>query len=494
MDNLVLLVNPSYMKKIYGTRHAPSIKSPLGLAYVAANLEQAGFKVEILDANAEFLSPQETVEKIIQSPAKYIGFTSVTATIPLIYQISSLIKAKNKNKIIIAGGPHVTFMPKEVFKECKAIDIIVRGEGEVTICELIKNLENKQDLSKIKGITFKKGNKIISNPDRELIQDIDAIPFPARHLLPLDSYSPSPITNMGFRGKQYAKLITVRGCPNKCVFCSSTHFWKIVRVRSAENVIDEIESVVKKYGVHHIDFLDDTLTLFPERLSKICTLIIEKNLNIKWSCYSRVNTITPELIALMKKAGCRVIQLGVESGNQKILDKIQKNITLEQVRRASEIIKRTGLKLLCFFMIGLPGDTKKTVNQTIEFAKELKPNFAFFSITTPFPGTALYKEYRKEGRLKEGYIWQNMNLHERTDFSTPTLTSQDLENLYFKAHHRFYYRFGFFWQTLMWILKHPHELKNFYSLAKIQIIRELRKIFKPRRKIFYEKKTFSKFS
>ena len=180
----------------------------------------------------------------------------------------------------------------------------------------------------------------------------------------------------------------------------------------------------------------------------------------------------------MKKSGCKFIQFGVESGNQKILDGVQKNITLEQVRKATKIVKEAGLKLMCDFMVGLPNDTEETVNQTIEFAKELSPDFAFFSITTPFPGTALYDEYREKGRLKQGYIWYNIQLHERTDFSTPSLSSKDLERLYFRAYRCFYYRFAFFWQTLIWILKHPAELKNYFPLVKTQMVRELRKLLK----------------
>ncbi len=478
MSSLILLINPSYTKKVYKAKQAPFIRPPLGLTYVAASLEQAGFNVEILDANAQFLSLRETAERIIQSPAKYIGFTSVTSTMPLIYQLSSLIKAKAKNKFIFIGGPHVTFMSIQTLEDCQAIDVVVRGEGEITSCELIKNLREEKDISGVRGITFRKRDEIIENPDRELIEDIDTIPFPARHLLHLHLYFPSYLNSLGFKGSQYATVITARGCPNRCVFCSSAAFWKKVRVRSPENVAAELDWLVKHYKVGHIDFLDDTLVLSKERMEKICHLMIKKSLNINWSCYARVNNITSELVDLMKKAGCKFIQFGVESGNQDILDRIQKNITLEQARRASKIVRKAGLKLMCDFMIGLPNDTKETVNQTIDFAKELKPHLAFFSMTTPFAGTALYKEYRQLGRLKEGYIWQNMNLHERTDFSIPTLTSQALEDLYSKAHRRFYYRPAFFWQTLIWALKHPYEFKNYYYLVKVQIFRELKNIFK----------------
>jgi len=459
LNTSILLVNPPYIKEIY--KKLSASRPPLGLAYVAASLEQAGFKVEILDADAELLSCEETAERIIRSSAKYVGFTSVTATIPLVYEISYLVKAKDVKKIIFVGGIHVTFTADQTLKDCPAIDFVVRGEGEVTAPEVIKNLEKGEDICKIKGVTFRKGEEIITNPDREFIEDINNIPLPARHLLPIHLYSPWFLQNMGFRGRECASIITARGCPNRCVFCSSPFFWKRVRIRTPESVVSEIEFLVNKYGAKHIDFLDDTLILSEERMERICRLILEKSLDIKWTCYARINHITFDLVKLMKRAGCGFIQIGVESGNQNILDKVSKNITLEQARKAAKIVKRAGIKLMCDFMIGLPGDTRETVNQTIEFAKELNADFAFFSITVPFPGTVLYDDYRRQ----------------RANFNVPVLTNGELQDLCSEAYYSFYYRPAFFRRILAWVIRNPYEIKNFYSLVKIQIGKELRKIF-----------------
>ena len=478
MPSSVFLVNPPYIRVVYGLKKASAVKPPLGLAYVAASLEHNGFKVEILDANAEFLNIQETVERILRSNVKYIGFTAVSATMSLVFQISELVKAKNAEKFIFVGGPHATFTAVSTLKDCLAIDAVIQGEGEITVCELIEALENGKNLSEIAGLAFrKKQGEIIENSPRSLIENINFIPVPARHLLSLELYSPSAILNMGFKGKKYATVITARGCPNRCVFCSSAAFWKIVRIRTPENVVGELEFLIEKYGVKHIDFLDDTLVLSKKRIEDICALMLQKNLNLKWTCYARVNHITSEIVALMKKAGCEFIQFGVESGSQKILNRIKKNINLDEVRQAVKIVKKAGVKSMCDFMVGLPEDTKETIQQTIDFAKELSPNFAFFSITTPFPGTELYNEYLKAGILKPGFIWDNVSLHEKTGFFTPTLTSQQLQNLYFKAHHSFYYRPAFIWQTFVWLLRHPKDLKNFIVLVSMQIFRELRNIF-----------------
>lgn len=475
---LVLLVNPAYTEKVYQVKRSPSgLRPPLGLAYIASYLERAGFCVEILDANAEFLTIKETSERIIKSPAKYIGVNAVSIMMPVVCEISRQVKSKDKGKFIFIGGPHVTFMPEDTLKNCPEIDLVVRGEGEITTLDIIKTLENRGDLSHVKGIAFRRGDEVFCTPERELIENIDEIPFPARHLLPRQLYSQDFLTDLGFKNIQCDAVITARGCPNRCVFCSSSAFWKRVRARSSENVVAELEFLKKQYDIKYVNFLDDTIVLTAKRMTDICNLMLEKKLDINWSCYARVTHITPELVALMKKAGCRFVQFGVESGNQEVLKKIQKNITLDEVRRAVKITKEAGLKVMCDFMIGLPGDTRETIQQTIDFAKEISPNFAFFSMLTPFPGTPLYEEYLREGKLKKGYIWKNMSLHERTTFGTAELSSEELQKLYAGAHRQFYYRPAFFLQTIKWVLLHPRGLKNFYLLAQLQIIREIRNIF-----------------
>lgn len=471
----IILVNPNprYTKlRIGGIFPQP----PLGLAYLAASLEQGGFKVEILDSNIEALSPQETAEKIIRSPAQYIGFTSDTLLIPLVFQISSLVKSKSKDsKFIFIGGPHVTYMSKQTLQDCQSIDAVVRGEGENTVCELIKKLEERKALSEVKGITFRKGKEIVENPDRKLIEDIDTIPFPAWHLLPLSLYFLFRSSFFSSWKGRYAPVITSRGCPNRCVFCEASFFWKRLRLRSPENIIAELELLIKQYRVSHVVFVDSTFNFSRERVVKICQLILKNGLNIQWSCEARADNITPELVDLMKRAGCKIIALGIESGNQEILDRIKKNITLEQIREAVGIVKKANLKLVCYFMIGLPGDTKETVKQTINFAKELNPHVALFSPTIPLPGTALYEDYLKRGLLKGGYIWQNFFF----PVNTTTLTNKEIQDLCREAYRRFYWRPALIWEVLRDHLKRPYiliyTLKVFYFLTTTSMFFKIKK-------------------
>ncbi|MBU4332075.1 B12-binding domain-containing radical SAM protein [Patescibacteria group bacterium] len=467
-----LLVNPPYSEKIYQSKKAPSVQPPIGLAYLAAFLEQEGEKVGILDANAEQLSVEETARRICDSGAKFIGFGAVTPIIPIVYRIAGLVR-KDSDAVIFVGGPHVTFMDDVTLNDCQAIDYIVRGEGELVINNLIRTVKVNGDISRVRGITYRKGDSIVKNEPEKLITDINTLPFPARHLLPLDLYRPSPLFDRGYKGKSYARIMTTRGCPTRCIFCVSPHFWGRVRIRSAENVFAEIKHLYDIYDVRHIDFLDDTLTLAPSRMEKICDLMIEHSYKINWTCYSRVDTLSEALVKKMKMAGCSVIQLGVESGNQKIIKRIKKNIRLEDVERVARIVRKNNIKLMADFMIGLPGETEETVIQTIDFAKKIKPNIAAFCITTPLPGTELYWELRREGKIKPGYIWGNMGLHYGSNYSTEYLSSGRLSELYHLAHKKFYLRFKFFGQSFVWLLKNPYDIKNYFYLAKDLLLKRV---------------------
>lgn len=458
----ILLVNPPYTECVYsGWKSVVTLYPPLGLAYMAAVLEKNNIKVKILDANAMGLSIEETADRIINSKAEMVGLTATAIDIPMVYDISRIVK-KNSDKIIVVGGPHVTFTPEETLKNCNDIDIVVRKEGEYTMLEIAKNPEN---LEGIKGITYRKNLGISTNPDRDVIKNIDELPYPARHILPLDLYKPGPTEDIGISGREFTTMLTSRGCPNRCTYCSSAHFWGSIRLRSPENILGEIEYLIKKYGIKEICFLDDNFTISRSRVEQICNLMIEKNLDIKWVCYSRVNIITDDLVKKMKSAGCFGLNFGIESGNQGILGGVKKNIDLNQVRRAIRYTKDNGLLTATSFMVGLPGDTKETVNQTIEFAIELNPDIALFCMTTPFPGTELYQEALQKGWIKEGFIWESTRIHGHTNFRNDDLSSEDIERLYLEAKKRFYMRWGYISQSLKRIFRDPKELRRYWNGA-----------------------------
>jgi radical SAM superfamily enzyme YgiQ (UPF0313 family) len=364
---------------------------PLGLAYIASMLRQS-HEVKIVDSNILNYAIGDVERELRSFNPDVVGITSVTPSIYEAYKVAETAKKVREDCKVVFGGPHATFMPRQTMDECKYIDIIVRGEGEETTRELIENIEKGVSLNGVKGITFREKNEIIDTEPRPFIKNIDDIPFPSRDLLPMHLYK--------FNGVKYTTMLTSRGCPFKCSFCSSSRlFGGIWRGRSPESVLEEMKTVYEEYGIRNIEFIDDTFTLNEERAEKICDEIVKQGWDISWGASSRVDTLSKKLVEKMKKAGCWIIFLGIESGSQKILDAIGKRITLEQVKKAVKILKDAGIQVLGSFIIGFLQDTKETVKETIKFAKSLNLNYAEFSILTPYPGTPIFDYAKKHGML-----------------------------------------------------------------------------------------------
>jgi len=325
-------------------------------------------------------------------------------------------------------SPHTTFLPDKTLLECGFIDIIVRGEGEETIRELAEALE-KGEWEKVKGITFRKGNRVVSNESRPFIKDIDEIPFPSWDFLPMDKYQ--------FCGHRYASMLTSRGCPFNCSFCASSRlfggFW---RGRSPENVVEEIRLLHDKFGIENIEFVDDTFTLDQKRAERICDEIVREGLDISWGASSRVDTLSRSLVEKMRRAGCWILFLGIESGCQKILDAIGKRITVEHARKAVKIVKEAGVQVLGSFIIGFLQDTIETINETIRFAKTLNLDYAEFSILTPYPGTPIY-EHAKKNNLLLTEDWSKYTGLEPT-VKIEGVSSSKLKSLLQRAYLTFY--------------------------------------------------------
>jgi radical SAM superfamily enzyme YgiQ (UPF0313 family) len=384
----VCLVSPPYESDVKSVVGVSS--SPIGLAYLASVLRDR-HDVKVLDANVLGYSLDDVRRELKEFYPDVVGITSVTPSIYQAYQVAKIAKDVREDCKVVVGGPHATFLPDQTLKECRYIDIIVRSEGEETIRELAEAFE-KGGWERVKGITFRKGDCIVSNDLRPLIKDIDEIPFPSWDLLPMDKYQ--------FCGQRYAFMLTSRGCPFNCSFCASSRlfggFW---RGRSPENVVEEIRILHEKFGIRNIEFADDTFTLNQKRVERICEEIVGEGLDISWGASSRVDTLSRGLVEKMRKAGCWIIFLGIESGSQKILDAVGKRITIEQARRAVKIVKEAGIQVLGSFIIGFLQDTMETINETIRFAKTLNLDYAEFSILTPYPGTPIYEHAKKNNLL-----------------------------------------------------------------------------------------------
>ena len=424
----ICLISPPYISAVKSAIGTTS--PPLGLAYLASVLRK-NHEVKIIDSNILDYTLEDVKRELKNFYPDVVGITSVTPSIPNAYAVAKTAKEIREDCTVIVGGPHVTFLPKQTLRECPFIDVVVKGEGEKTAEELMEAIEGKQPLKNVKGITFRKGNGIIDTEPRHFIKNIDEIPFPSRDLLPMHLYQAN--------GIKYTTMLTSRGCPFRCSFCSSSRlfggFW---RGRSPENVLEEIRIIYEDYGTRNVEFMDDTFTLDQKRAEKICDGIIREGWDISWGASSRVDTLSRKLVEKMKKAGCWILFLGIESGSQKILDSIGKRITLQQVRKAVKIVKEFGIQVLGSFIIGFLRDTVETINKTIKFAKSLNLDYAEFSILTPYPGTPIYDYASKNGLLLTK-DWSRYNAVEPI-MRIKGLTEKQLKSLFQKAYITFYLR------------------------------------------------------
>jgi len=372
---------------------------PLGLAYVAAALERAQHEVQIIDCMGSEMTWQEICETLEKSNPDIVGITALTATLQSAFEIARKSKEFFSKVPVIIGGHGAYKIEEAILKRNKDVDIIVRGEGEETIVDLAESIKSKRSLKEISGICFRRGRDDVTiNPARPFITDLDSLPFPSRHLLPMESYISEQLPSV--LGKETFKatpLVSSRGCPFLCVFCASTNFYGHKwRPRSPENVVAEIGHLYqnyKKLGLSGYTFADDNFLADPDRVVKICDLLIDCGLShLKWICEARVSSADEKVFSKMHEAGCRVVAFGIESGNDEVLKSIRKGITKDMVRRAVKMAKSTGLKIWGYFLIGLPKDTEETIKETIAFSKELDLDVNAFHPVFVYPGTDTGKE------------------------------------------------------------------------------------------------------
>jgi radical SAM superfamily enzyme YgiQ (UPF0313 family) len=393
-------------------------------------LEKEGHYVKILDCTAEQISVDIVEEKLKEyETLDFVGFTATTPLFPNALKIAKICKRLFPDVKIIFGGVHPSVMPDEVLSY-DFVDYVVIDEGEETTKELLDG----KDPSEIRGLCYKKDKKIVHNESRHLIKDLDSIPIPAYHLLPMDKYKPA-LGN--YKRLPAMSIFATRGCPGRCTFCHRA-FRGIVRKRSAQDIIKEIKVLQKKYGIKEISFYDDTFTLFKDVVNAFCDIILREKIDITWSCFTRVDYVSRELLEKMKKAGCHLILFGVESADEEILKNINKRISLEQVKKVVKIARNVGIDTRASFMFGNPGETEETIKKTIRFAKDLDPDEVQFNITTVYPGTDMY-----EWAQKNGYIvdrdWSKYHMSNIV-MELPTVSSKVIRKYYKTAHRKFYMR------------------------------------------------------
>ena len=436
--------------------------TPIGLAYLAGALrEWTDSRVDILDCRAENYSPSEAISRIKELGPDIIFFTLATPSVNFAGRFYRRLKNEIPDVRIAAVGTHVTVLPQESL-EALPIDYIIRGEPEETSCDLITALERGCGLEEVNGLSFRSGNQIVHNPDRQLLADIDALPLPARDLIPNEKYS-APFA----RHRPFGLILSARGCPYKCKFCATRayygHTW---RPRKIDGIVAELRLMVERYGIRDIGFWDDTFTIEHERVISLCREIIKEQLKIEWICLSRVDTVNRELLAWMKKAGCYQIQFGVESGDENILRRLGKPVTIKQVKQSFQWCVEEGIEPVAFFMIGNPGETEESIRKTINLALELPARYASFNINTPYPGCELFDQVRK--RL--GDDWSRFNARQ-SSYETG-LEEKKLEEYIRRAYRSFYYRPVYVFQSLFRISSIPEGLRHIK--AGLEIVRRFR--------------------
>lgn len=382
------------MKVVFLNAPNKGIKvEPLNLEYLCTYLNVNGVSSIIIDATFDNLKDNK-IKSLLQSYSPdFICLSMTTITIKQDTHGITLAKQACPDAKIIVGGPHPSAEPISLMKAFNEIDYVVVGEGEETLLELINKLEAGKNISGVLGICYRKNSKLILNNRRPLIQDLDKIPIPSREFIDLKKVR---ATIPFGRRKPFSIVMTARGCPYRCVFCSKSVFYNKYRYRSIENVIAELD-YLQSLGVKEFRFYDDIFTLIPNRVKKICKEMINKKYDFIWSCEARVDNITEDLLSVMKQAGCYNITYGVESGSQKVLDQSKKDITVLQVKKAFELAKKVGLETSALFMMGLPGETKDTLKETLSLIKEINPDFTNVGLTVLFPQTELLDIAKKEG-------------------------------------------------------------------------------------------------
>ena len=373
-----------------------------------------------------------------------------------VYKVAENLKKFLDTKIVL-GGAQATLDPVKTISN-ENIDFVICGEGETGLAWLLKSFE-KENLPGIPGLVYKDEGEIKINKKGDLIKNLDEIPIPARHLVPMEKYHSSA----NLRGKRTLNIVTSRGCPYRCAYCAGPLiFGKTHRFHSVKRVIEEIKLLKERYKADSIQFFDETFTINRKRVIELCDEIIREKLGLEWSCFTRANLVDRELLRKMKQAGCYLIFYGLESGVRRLLDLIQKDITLEQSEEAVRMTHEAGIETWASFMLGLPSETKEDTEQTIDFAIKVNPTFVQFPITTPFPGTRLYDLALKYGKLKTD--WENFTTWDKVVFISNGRTEKEIEKAVKKAYRRFYLRPASMLKRIKSVSKLP--LKKSFALVK----------------------------
>ena len=411
---------------------------PLGLAYLAAVAERDGHEVRILDDIR--IRDRESICRAAEAfGPDVVGASAVTPAFDTAVEIARFLRELLPDAVFVLGGPHATAAPDHA-AAAGAFDYLILGEGEMTFVELLGRLASRgtEDPEQVAGLAFNRNGKLVVTPPRARIEDLDSLPLPARHLLPHPrEYHP---TQASLRKLPLAHIMTSRGCPSQCKFCDRAIFGQKYRAHSPDRVLAEVQDVVSGYGVREIRFFDDTFTLNRGRLEKICAGMKAFRPGVPWTCLTKVTAVDLDMLRMMRDAGCWQVLFGLESGDDRILESLRKNNTVEQNRQAVRWARRAGLRVRCDFLVGSPDETMESLEATLRLAKELPIDFAHFNKFTPYPGTEFYTEMVAQGRRFDFATFGNINDFDGICFVPDAITEKDYVRFLIRAHREFYLR------------------------------------------------------
>lgn len=442
---------------------------PLGLAHIAAYLVENGIDVKAVDAWAEGMDCERLSLEAEKLKPEVVGFTMLSPNYENVKNAIKAVKKRLPATKIVVGGCHPSALPDEVLNDIPEVDLVVIGEGEKTFLELINALNQKDvKFAGIEGIAYREGAAVRRTRKRNFMENLDSLPFPARHLFPLGKYR--SVAPYG-RKKPFISLITSRGCPYSCAYCSKDVFGMSYRSFSAKRIIEEIKFLIDKYSVKEIRFYDDIFTLDKKALKEICDFLVDEKERPSWSCMTRVELVDPATLNMMKRSGCWLIAYGVESATKSVLERMSRLGDLEIVRRAFRWTRQAGIHTLGYFMIGLPGETREMIKDTIDFSIELDADFAAFSTFVLMPGSPFYKDFfvGKENSSFSRPVFVKSKSSSfpfsRQDRSyVGGLSLDELDVLTREANRRFYFRPSYMIRRMVDI-RTPEELSYYMKQA-----------------------------
>jgi len=421
---------------------------PLGLLYLSSVLKNSGHQVTVLDGF--FVSKEDILKKIEKGQFGLIGLSTITCRWKKDCTFLQAIKEKFPLIPIVIGGSHATGWRENCFKDSKAIDYLVCHDGEDTLLELVRSLEEKGDVAQIKGLLWRKEGtgEVVANEDKNFLTDLDTLPFPDWEAVDIYKYIPT-LTN--YKKLPSIDMIGSRGCFFECIFCHSS---KVVRKRSVENILAEIDILVKDYGIRDITFYDETFTVFPDKVRLLCEELIKRNYNLSWAANARGDSLSKELLLKMKEAGCWRLLFGIESGSQSVLDTLRKKTTISGLKEAVAMTKACGIEVHGTMLFGTPGETYEEALKTIVLARELDLDYVAFGAIAPFPGTELFNMI--DNPLE--YDFDKMNLL-TVSYIPDSLTKEELERLLKISYRKFYFRLGYLYKRIK-------KIRSFEDLRK----------------------------